>query len=244
MAQVNNKLSKYQKWKYVVTGIVVGTLIVIPIIGFANTPIAAWVSNNITIYFNGVAKKLPEGYDIITYNGRTYTPAKFIAEELGAKVEWDEDTKSINIIYEEETRVSYNEEWDNGAPIKKYKKLPLKDISPDVYVLITKIVLEDNVTWVYLGLEGRSDNPTQLRQSATKIKTENMTYLQTDLEYEKIIDPIDVRWYNDIRKEVLTSGYIKMPPLPKDTDKLTLYLEVFRNDGSNEVTEFEFDIAL
>ena len=49
-----------------------------------------------TAYVNGEAVKMDASAFIA--DGRTFTPARFVAENLGAQVEWDEATKTVTII--------------------------------------------------------------------------------------------------------------------------------------------------
>jgi Copper amine oxidase N-terminal domain. len=47
--------------------------------------------------FNGQEKKLDGGYATLNYNGRAYVPIRFVAENMGAAVAYDENTRSIKI---------------------------------------------------------------------------------------------------------------------------------------------------
>lgn len=247
------------KGKYLLLGIVIGVSFMTSALVFAYSPISAWLSDNVSIYFNGEEKALPEGYEILTYNGRTYTPARFIAEELGAEVVWDEGTKSIYINYDEEVEVPSDDIEDDvidekeeeehkvendkpSKPLELYKKLPYGHISHEVYITVTNISIEDNITTAYVEVEGRRDVPMQLNQNASKLMVGDKTYEVADAK--NVVDPIDIRWYHDIREDERVSGWVKFPPIDKDTEYVTLYLETIKNDGSNEITEFEFDIKL
>ncbi|SDJ84430.1 copper amine oxidase N-terminal domain-containing protein [Natronincola ferrireducens] len=228
-------------------GIIIGMMLMIPAVASAsNTSITASLANHITMYFNGEAKSLPEGYDLLTYQGRTYTPARFVAEELGAEVDWDGKTHSIYITYDEKTEEATDDQRDEPQekpqPKKDYKALPLTKISPEAQVMLTTVVLDNKATTVYLEIEGRSNTPIQLRQSTAKLEVDGRVYTQEKLT--NIVNPIDDRWYHDIRNEQRTSGWIKFPEIDPDTENLSLYLQLINNDGSNEVTEFEFNIAL
>lgn len=241
------------KIRYLILGIVIGIVIMSSALVFANTPISAWVANNIGLYFNNQFTELPQGYDVILYNGRAYTPARFVAEELGAEVIWDEGTNRIYINYEEKVSEATSktqekdgefeekESTENNIENRNYQKLPINITAEGARIAITSIQIDDKETMVYLEIEGRKSYPVQLNQGATVMEIGDMIYKQTDV---KDRDPVDMRWYNDIRDEERISGWIKLPAVPEDTDTITLYLEVLRNDGSNETTELEFDIAL
>ena len=53
------------------------------------------VIDSSTAYVNGEAVKMDASAFIA--DGRTYTPARFVAESLGAQVEWDEDARTVTI---------------------------------------------------------------------------------------------------------------------------------------------------
>ncbi len=63
--------------------------------------ISAYLNKGITLSWNGVPFYPTEddGTRVypITYNGRTYIPAKFIAEKAGLNVEWQENTLTVAI---------------------------------------------------------------------------------------------------------------------------------------------------
>lgn len=245
-------------------GIVIGATLIAPAISFANTSISAWLTNDIAIFFNGHQKTLPEGYEILVYNGRTYTPARFVAEELGAEVVWDEASRNIFISYDkkpkeevvdekpiqevveeenQEKEEKQEKQEEEKQPQKNYRKLPLSKSFHEAYVEVTVVHIDTNETVVYVEMEGRRENiPVQLNQMASKLEFGDTVYRPQDLK--RSVNPIDTRWYHDVREDDKITGWVKFPKIPEDTKNLTLYLEFFRNDGTSEATGMEFDIAL
>lgn len=53
----------------------------------------------ITVYFNG--EKMEFDSEPIIVNDRTLVPVRFIVERLGATVDWDNDTRTVTIAYED-----------------------------------------------------------------------------------------------------------------------------------------------
>ena len=247
-----------EKVRYLVLGMAIGGSLMTSTLAFAYSPVAAWVENNIKIYFNGELKELPDKYEILSYNGRTYTPARFIAEELGATVDWDEDNKSIYINYmdketdkeipevdeeiEKEEEKKEDEKEEVKKPQKYYQRLPINLTIEEARIAITGVIFENNETKVSLEIEGKENYPIQLKQNSTIIEADDIIYAQKDLK--SVVDPIDNRWYNDIKKDDRVTGWIKLPPMPEDTKEMTLFLEIFRNDGIEQIQELEIDIAL
>lgn len=234
-------------------GILIGITIMMSAVVFANSNVAALLSSHVTFFFNGEKKVLPQGYEVLTYNGRTYTPARFVAEELGAEVIWDPVTESIFITYEEGTNEDTevlpkmpDKEADQVAEKEEtvdrnYQKLPIYRAGYEAIVTVTHVDLDTNATIIYLEIEGRNV-PIQLNRGKSTMVVDGQIYGQSN--QGRIVDPIDTRWYNDIREDEKVSGWIKFPAISENTKNMTVNLEIFRNDGSNETTEFEFDIAL
>jgi hypothetical protein len=65
-------------------------------IKLGSTTIELWIDNK-NAKVNGVTKTLDVAPQII--NGRTMVPVRFVSENLGAKVDWDDKTKTITITY-------------------------------------------------------------------------------------------------------------------------------------------------
>ncbi|TCP59134.1 copper amine oxidase-like protein [Tumebacillus sp. BK434] len=84
------------KYKQLFAGILIGSVIAGVSVASADQSITAYLSP-IKFTFDGEAKKLPEGYAVLTYKDRTYVPARFVAEELGANVEWINATQTVAI---------------------------------------------------------------------------------------------------------------------------------------------------
>ncbi|MGZ4163536.1 MAG: stalk domain-containing protein [Tumebacillaceae bacterium] len=82
--------------KSFVAGLIAGCVISGGVTVFAGQSISAIVSGS-HFKFNGVEKQLPSGYVTIGYNGHTYVPARFVAEQLGANVGWEASTSTVTI---------------------------------------------------------------------------------------------------------------------------------------------------
>ncbi len=59
--------------------------------------VTAYLADDVQFTFDGSNVQLPYGYTALTYEGRTYVPARFVAESLGAKVVWNEATGTVTI---------------------------------------------------------------------------------------------------------------------------------------------------
>lgn len=67
---------------------------------------AAYASDTIQTYlfpvkyvFNGQSKELDSEYTTLNYNGHAYVPIRFVAENMGSNVGYDENTQTIKINY-------------------------------------------------------------------------------------------------------------------------------------------------
>ncbi|HZH59186.1 MAG TPA: copper amine oxidase N-terminal domain-containing protein [Metabacillus sp.] len=52
--------------------------------------------SNIVFNINGTVKPLPAGYKVLDYQDRTYVPTRFVAEQLGATVGYNNNVITIN----------------------------------------------------------------------------------------------------------------------------------------------------
>ncbi|TYP74114.1 copper amine oxidase N-terminal domain-containing protein [Paenibacillus methanolicus] len=88
------------KYKQLAIGALLGSMITGAgaVAASEGAAITAFLKNEIVFKFNGVEKKLDKGYSVLTYNNATYVPARFVAEEFGANVVWDNKTQTIQII--------------------------------------------------------------------------------------------------------------------------------------------------
>ena len=87
------------KYRQLIIGIIIGLLCTLSTGALAST--SAWVSalidGDIAFQFDEQRQALPEGSTVLLYENRTYVPARFVAEKLGAVVEWDALTKTVKI---------------------------------------------------------------------------------------------------------------------------------------------------
>ena len=89
-------LKRYRK---LFIGIIVGMLCVLPAGALAGNSlwVSALIDGDIAFQFDGQREILPAGYSVLLYENRTYVPARFVAERLGASVGWDQMAKIVKI---------------------------------------------------------------------------------------------------------------------------------------------------
>ncbi len=89
----------FKKNKLLIAGIIIGCLCTLPVGALASATgfVSAFLDGAVTFQFDGQEQALPEGYTVLNYENRTYVPARFVAERLGASATWDGINKIVGI---------------------------------------------------------------------------------------------------------------------------------------------------
>ncbi|WCN38107.1 copper amine oxidase N-terminal domain-containing protein [Aneurinibacillus uraniidurans] len=222
------------RYRQLVSGIIIGAVTATCVSVFGASVDLPIINEVIKFEFNEKQKELPEGYSVLQYQGHTYVPARFIAEELGAKVDWDENKKTVKI-----TKSTIQPPVDSGV---QYEKIPVTYTKDGIRIEIYSMVLEKNRTMFYLNVKNTLEQPIQLQQSKVSLVTEGNEKYTSDKVDTNILFPKDMTWYNDVLKDELKSGFILLPPLKNEEKKGIVHLEFIENDGSGK--SFSFDIPI
>ena len=207
--------------------------------------VTAYLADDVQFTFDGSNVQLPYGYTALTYEGRTYVPARFVAESLGASVDWDELSRTVSFTSKECPTVEEDEDEDDSnddkdKPTIKYKNLPTKEaVFTDCDVTVNSVLSDNKRTMVYVELENDDfDDPVMLDQSKSVAIVDDEEYKTEDLA----AGFWDYKWYDDVHKDDSIEGYIAFPKMPKDTDRMSLSLTFVKNDASQEERVVDFDI--
>lgn len=52
----------------------------------------------VSLHMNGEAVALPAGYEILNYDGHVYVPLRYMAEQMGAAVSYDEQSRTVSVL--------------------------------------------------------------------------------------------------------------------------------------------------
>ncbi|HJV44700.1 MAG TPA: copper amine oxidase N-terminal domain-containing protein [Bacillota bacterium] len=80
--------------KKFILGLTCGIVISATTVAFATDTIQAYLSSTKYV-FNGQSKELGSEYITLNYNGHNYVPVRFIAESLGASIEYDNNNPTV-----------------------------------------------------------------------------------------------------------------------------------------------------
>lgn len=106
------------------------SLMVVFCLGIGAVPAFADSSAQITI--NGELCDIPEGYGrVFVQNDRTYVPVRFVTEQLGCTVDWDETHQTI-IIAKDMTDFYFLQSGNKNLLIQKSLLAPAQRIEMDV----------------------------------------------------------------------------------------------------------------
>lgn len=245
--------------KMVIAGLVMGMAIGGSVQSFAE-PLVRLVEARIHpdyhITFDGEKKEMPEGYEILIYQDRTYVPVRYIAEELGATVNWHEDTKEIEIVKPEipttggaivppeenpvttDTAITTPE-----IPQVEYKKLPIIQATKDYIAEAFLYASDKDGKRLWLRVENRSDDETlQVEQSSTSVIIREKTY---KINLNRAVD-FDQRWYSSIQEDEEIEGFLLLPDEIRDEKEVTIKVNFNLTDrlGTERTETVTFDIAL
>ncbi|WP_409341522.1 stalk domain-containing protein [Paenibacillus sp. MBLB4367] len=117
----------------------------------------------VKVTFEGEEKQMNEDYFVFNHNGNAYLPARFVAENLKAHVQYNDETKTIEF---------YNMDIIVGAPLVNedqaklvgYETVGMKKIDSLVYRLLNKEELKlmpeqaKHLTPLYYVMEGSTQS--------------------------------------------------------------------------------------
>lgn len=226
-----------KKIKTFMAGIIVGVIIASSVTVFAESVIIQAYRNQTKITLDGKGLVLPSDTSVLNYNDRTYTPARFIAESLGATVDWDAENDTVKITSPEP--VVIEKEVIKEVPVEKkeetpatrdYMKLPVRYATKDYYVDVYGASLFTSSAEFRLTIKNESDRDIAiylLYQDAYVLSGDKKVYA----------DRINSDWYNSISMDSTVDGTLSFPAVPKENEKITLVLPIEIKDYSKNTTE-------
>lgn len=235
-----------RNYKQFISGVIVGGLLLSGGNVLANNSSLPSVTNWVKYKFNGEEKQLSSEYTTLNYEGHTYVPARFIAEELGAEVDWDDNTKTVLInketVIQECPECPQQQEQKEEKVEKDYEALPVSKTIDGVRVEIYSVEQTHEYTKFYLTVKNTTENLIQLNQEAGSLKTdENELYEHKDIK-GSLLYWKDVAWFNDIREDDEVEGYIMVPHIPDEIKQGEFYIEVVENGLQPKVLKYNFDV--
>ena len=104
-------------------GIAIGMISSIGIQSFAGDAIqrvTASIDKTFQLTVNDEKKVLPEGYEMLVYQDRTYLPIRALGEMVGCEIDWDNATKTVKVV----TLKNDPKPSEPDTDKRNYKKLP------------------------------------------------------------------------------------------------------------------------
>lgn len=246
-----------RNYKQFISGVIVGGLLLSGGNVLANGSSLPSITNWVKYKFNGEEKQLPSGYTTLNYEGHTYVPARFVAEELGAEVDWDVNSNTViikNKLENSPVQSENNEQGNNSEgtesenkpeetekkPTVNYKELPtnqtLNGVSVELYDVDQS---NDAYTTIYFRVKNTNEAPMQLVQSSAYLEIDGKQYKHSE------VSPMykDQSWFIDLNEDDDNEGYITIPKVPNEIKKGTVHVEVIQNDRTQIVTNYDFNIG-
>ncbi|AYO31275.1 copper amine oxidase N-terminal domain-containing protein [Biomaibacter acetigenes] len=108
-----------------------------------------------TVKVNGKEISFPDQQPYLNKDGRTMVPVRFISESLGAKVSWDEKTKTVTITGKDRAgesrtvklKIGENKAVINGKAVTFDTRAEFKNGRTMVPLRFVSEVLGAKVTW-------------------------------------------------------------------------------------------------
>ena len=198
--------------------------------------VEAYLQNDFLIKVNGEFKYHPEGLKPLVYQNRTYLPASYIAQLLGANTTFDSATKTVSITSEElnnldKTKLEEYEnkikELENEIKILKesnssnsdYIKMPVRVTQGGYKLTLEGLSIRDdgNDGRLYFTLENEdADTGIKIDAMSTTIETNEQKYTASSQFQENI----DLNLFKWSRRDEELKTYIPFSDLPEDDKEI------------------------
>lgn len=243
-----------KNWKTLTAGFVAGALCMAGTTAMAGgTTVSAFLSGDITFKIDDKNVAADSNLPVLNYNSSVYVPIRFVADQLGATVDWDVIKRQVVIKTPEpeviekivekpvEKIVYVDKAEDPDNENKSYSSLPAKRTTSDYELSVTGVSRDtvEHTAKIYLMLENKGDYKVQLSQGSTKITVDG-----ENIDRSKRIDDWDKGWYNDVnRKGDKYEGYILLEDIPENWKYMDIELKIIKNGQLTPIEEtVEFNI--
>lgn len=181
-------------------GVLVTTIVSLPIMSFAETTATVTaVFDRIKLSVNG--EKLET--QTILYNGTTYVPIRDVAEHLGAKIDYDQNTQIADITLN--NKVGDNSvtvadvEWENGT----YDVVEDSNtVATDPVRLVISNVTTDSFVFSLINEDGED-----VISGIASVSSNKAEYADTDIHIISFALEDDVIKFTDTKGLTVSSGH-------------------------------------
>ncbi len=233
------------KKRYLLLGAAAGFLLSLGVQTYAQdalTSVAAWIRNDYRIEYNGEEQTLPEGYDILVYQDRTYLPLRYIGEMVDTEIEWDSETHTASIRREESSDATETPNISDTIDTTGYGTLPQSIETLDYRITATSLMGKDDSEGarLYLSLKNKGDTVLRLDQGSTTFTIDGKDYDYRDIDSLYY----DYRWYTTyLEKDQEAEGYLRLPKEASDASCVTITTNLTQ-DGKSEPIPVTFRLKM
>lgn len=229
-------------------GIAVGMISSIGVQSFAGDSIqriTASINKTFQLVVNEEKQTLPEGYEMLVYQDRTYLPIRALAEMLDCEVVWDDQTKTIHITTPSNTDEPNTPQ--NPSENHNYRKLPQTYESKDYRISILSYsskLGEDKLTRLYFRLSATGDDIVRINPSGISFSADEMTYSNYSSDVNMSYQ--DKKLYSSYAQEENDlEGYLTLPDNIKNASEIHVEIPVVKDTYKGQVTDIvSFDIGV
>lgn len=218
----------FKKYKQLLAGVLIGSIVSGIGVASANGSfVTAQVVDYFKFKFDGNVKSLPEGYTVLMYQDRTYVPARFVADQLGAKVDWDGANNTIVV--------------NTGVSGSTPQKTPVSATSQGVTVTVTSVSVQSDRTVFHLKVTNNGSAPIKIAQSLAQMVVNGQQY-----NHDSSLNDLslyDQAWNQDVQAGATQEGFVALPAVPNGSQSASLYLDAMQNGGKYDVLKFNLNTA-
>jgi len=236
-----------KNFKSVVIGFVAGALCMVSVTAFgAYNDITAKLFSDVTFNFDGERVAPPSDLPVLNYNNHTYVPLRYVAETLGATVDWDIPTRTVRIqrdktvhIKEVEVeKIVYVEKGEIDGANAVYSSLPLRARNSQQVVEVSGIARDTvgHSTKIFVTVENDSGNNIKLDTGTVKLIVDGK-----EVDKHAFVRLWDSNWDSRyISSNDEYSGFLIFNLLDEDYSKVHLSFDVVDNLGDKNTYDFYF----
>ncbi len=233
-------------------GFVAGALCMVSVTAFADSypEIMAKLFNDVVVKVDGEYKEPPADQPILNYNGYAYVPLRYVSETLGATVNFDIPTRTIDIQSDKRTYVKEvpvekivyvdkdDPNYDKVEKKKTYEELPVKSKKNDHTVEVTGVTRDEGMSYTKIFLNVENDN-----NYGCQIVPSECTLVVDGEEVPKynVVRLWDQSWsLSDIQYDDEREGFLLFDLIDEDWETATLEVKLLSNEeGKEEVHTFD-----